>query len=153
MKTLLITVALLTGSLVNVIALSSPARPNHTPADSATYKLTIGFTKLTKRTGTLYVGLINSEATFNGPFYRKTRVAVPATGEVAVSFEGLPAGRYAVQMYQDLNENQKLDVAGQMPTEPFGFSNVTTMMGPPSFGQCAFDVNASKTIVIQVMSL
>ena len=150
MKMLLITIALFTGSLINAVAASKPALPG-TPADSATYKLTIGFTNVTKRAGTIYVGLVNSAADFNGNSFRKTRIDVPATGEFQVSFEGLPAGRYAVKIFQDLNANLKLDMSGQMPTEPFGFSNVTMLMGPPSFDQCAFDLNAPKAIAINLI--
>ncbi|MFY7912078.1 MAG: DUF2141 domain-containing protein [Emticicia sp.] len=41
---------------------------------------------------------------------------------------------------------------GQMPAEPFGFSNVTMLMGPPNFEQCAFDLNENKAINISLMS-
>lgn len=151
MKTLVLTFALIAGSFVTTLA--APALPEITPADSATHKLTVGFTNVAKRTGMMYVGLVNSAADFNNSFYRKTRVEVPATGEFQVSFDGLPAGKYAVQVFQDLNDNMKLDRSGQKPTEPFGFSNVTSLMGPPSFGQSAFDFNASKIIMINLLGL
>ena len=153
MKTLLIIIALFTSSLNKLVAASTPVVSGITPPDSATYKLTVGFTNVAKRTGTLYVGLVNKDADFNGDSYRKTRIDVPATGEFQVSFEGLPAGRYAVKVFQDLNANYKLDREGQMPTEPFGFSNIQLLMGPPSFGQCAFDLNASKSIAINLIGL
>ena len=146
MKTLLICFALLTGSVINSIANNTPAT---TPADSATYKLTVGFANVTKRAGMMYVALVNNAADFNGKFYRKTRVTVPVTGEFQVNFDGLPAGQYAVQVFQDLNDNQKLDFSGA--AEPFGFSNVTTLMGPPSFSQSAFDLNAPKTVTISLI--
>ncbi|ADB36406.1 DUF2141 domain-containing protein [Spirosoma linguale] len=147
MKTLLFTFALLTGLFTNTIAASRLAAPG----DSATYKLTIDFTNVTKRTGTLYVGLVNDAADFNGNSYRKTRIQIPATGDFQVKFDQLPAGRYAVKVFQDLNDNQKLDKTNQMPTEPFGFSNVTMLMGPPSFEESAFEFNAPKTIVISLI--
>ncbi len=87
----------------------------------------------------------------NGDTYRKTRIAVPATGDIRVSFEGLPAGKYAVKVYQDLNANQRLDRSGQVPSEPFGFSNLTTLLAPPSFSQCAFDLNGPRTITITLI--
>ncbi len=147
MKTLLI-IALLTHFSIATIAASTPVV---SPADSTTYKLTVGFTNIAKRAGTIYIALVNKDTDFNGDSYRKTRIDVPATGECQVSFEGLPTGRYAVKVFQDMNANQKLDWLGQTPTEPFGFSNVTMLMGPPSFGQCAFDLNAPKTIAIQLI--
>lgn len=150
MKIVLITTALLIGSLINTLAASLSAT---FPADSATHKLTIGFPSIAKRTGTLYVGLVNEAADFNRYSYRKTRINIPATGDIQVSFDGLPAGRYAVKVFQDMNENMKLDRSGQMPTEPFGFSNLTSLLGPPSFEQCAFDLNDSKTITISLLGL
>lgn len=147
MKTILLTIALITGSLINTMAASRLAAPG----DSASYKLTIEFANITKRTGMLYVGLVNDAAEFNGNSYRKTRIQIPATGDFQVKFDQLPAGRYAVKVFQDLNENQKLDTSNQMPTEPFGFSNVTMLMGPPSFEQTAFDLDAPKTIVINLI--
>lgn len=147
MKTILFTIALITASFINTNAASRLAAPG----DSASYKLTIEFTNIAKRTGMLYVGLVNDAAEFNGNSYRKTRIPIPATGDFQVKFDQLPAGRYAVKVFQDLNENQKLDTSNQMPTEPFGFSNVTMLMGPPSFEQTAFDLNAPKTIVINLI--
>lgn len=147
MKTLLLTFALITGSFINTIAASRLA----VPGDSATYKLTIDFTNVTKRTGTLYIGLVNDAADFNGSSYRKTRIVVPSEGAIQVNFEGLPAGKYAVKFFQDLNANMKLDYSGQMPAEPFGFSNVTMLMGPPSFAQSAFDLNAPRTIAVSMI--
>lgn len=151
MKTILLTLALLTGSFVNALALMQPSTPPSLPGDSASYKLTISFGNLTQRTGTLYVGIDDSDATFNKESCRKTRIAVPVTGDVQVSFNGMPAGRYSVRVYQDLNANQKLDFSGMMPTEPFGFSNVQTLMGPPSFNRCAFNLDGPKTIQINLL--
>lgn len=147
MKTLLLSLALLTGSFIHAIASSRLAAPG----DSATHKLTIDFTNVINRTGTLYVGLVNNAASFDGDSYRKTQVQVPATGTFQVTFDQLPAGQYAVKVFQDLNGNQKMDRSGQMPTEPFGFSNVTMLMGPPSFEEKAFDLNGPKTIVIRLL--
>lgn len=149
MKTLLVTIALLIASRFDAVAALSSARP--TPGDSATYKLTVSIANIARRTGMIYVGLANSDATFGGNFYRKTRVEVPATGDAQVSFDGLSAGRYAVQVYQDTNSNQKLDFSGQVPTEPYGFSNGTMLMGPPSFGRSAFTLDSPKTVAVSLI--
>ncbi len=150
MKTMLIASALFTASFITALAATSSHLPSAVPGDSATYKLTVSFTNVAKRTGMLYVGLVNDAADFNGNSYRKTRITVPATGDFQVNFEGLPAGQYAVKVFQDLNDNQKLDFSGQA-AEPFGFSNVKMLMGPPSFKESAFDLNASKTVAISLI--
>ena len=128
-----------------------------TPATStsagATYKLTVVISDVSKRSGKLYLGLANSQASFDGESLQKKTVDVPASGEISVTFEGLVPGRYAVRLFQDLNDNAKMDFSGQMPTEPFGFSNVTMLMGPPTFDQCTFELAENKTIQIGLMSL
>ncbi|HJW57163.1 MAG TPA: DUF2141 domain-containing protein [Burkholderiaceae bacterium] len=58
-------------------------------------------------------------------------------GTVRLVFAGLPAGDYALSVFQDENRNGALDTnpAG-MPIEPYGFSNdAAGNDGPPSFQQ------------------
>ncbi len=150
MKTLLLASALFTASCINAVAAPSSGVA---PGDSATYKLTVGFANVTKRSGMIYVGVVNKAADFDGNFCRKTRISVPATGEFQVNFEGLPAGQYAVEVFQDLNDNQKLDFTGRVATEPFGFSNVKMLLGAPSFNESAFELSASKTITLNLLGI
>ena len=122
-----------------------------TPAP--TYSLTVVLSDVTKRTGKIHVGLVNSAENFNGESYQTKVVDVTASGEIAVSFDSLAAGRYAVRLYQDMNGNGKIDFNGQMPTEPFGFSNVTTLMGPPNFDQSSFDLAENKRIQVGLIEM
>jgi len=165
MKTRLINIALIAVSFATATAATAhcycipPTVPAHyllptTPADSATHTLTVSFSNVAKRSGMLYVGLYNSAASFDASdAYRKTRIEVLATGEISVSFDALPAGKYAIRAFQDLNDNMKLDRSGQMPTEPFGFSNVKMLMGPPIFIDCALDLPENKTVSISLISM
>ncbi|QHW01261.1 DUF2141 domain-containing protein [Spirosoma endbachense] len=115
--------------------------------------MTVVVSDVNNRTGKLYIGLANDETTFKGQSVKNIAIDVPASGEITVTFDGLTAGRYAVRLYQDLNSNQKLDFSGQMPAEPFGFSNVTRLMGPPSFDQCSFELTENKAIRISMMEM
>ena len=128
-----------------VASASAPAK--------ATYTITVVVSDVNKRTGKLYIGLADSDETFTGKSAQQKAVAVPASGEITVTFDNLPAGKYAVRVYQDLNDNAKMDFSGQMPAEPFGFSNVTMLMGPPSFGQSAFDLSENKSVKITMMEM
>ena len=72
----------------------------------------------------------------------RTVVIDPATSH-AVSFEGLPAGRYAVSIVHDENGNQKMDL-GFFPfphvLEGGGVSNdVRPKLGPPKFADAVFE--------------
>lgn len=117
------------------------------------YTLTVVIPNVSKRTGKIHLGLANSTETFDGESLRTKVVDVPASGEIVVTFDSLVAGRYAVRLYQDLNGNNKIDFNGPIPAEPFGFSNVTMLMGPPNFGQCAFDLAENKRIPVSLMEM
>ena len=154
MKTLLngCIAALLLTTSVAFGQTTTPAATTPAPA-TGTYSLTVTIPNTSKRSGELHVGIANSNETFSGESYRTKVVAVPASGDVSVTFDSLAAGRYAVRIYQDLNNNQKIDFNGQIPAEPFGFSNVTMLMGPPNFDQCAFDLAENKTIQVSLMEM
>ena len=124
-----------------------------TTSSVGAYQLTVVLSGVNKRSGKLYVGLANNAETFEKESLRNKVIDVPASGEIAITFDSLTAGQYAVRVYQDLNDNQKIDFSGMMPTEPFGFSNVTMVMGPPEFGQCAFDLNKDKRITITMINM
>ncbi|MEZ0608415.1 DUF2141 domain-containing protein [Fibrella sp. WM1] len=142
MKTLLYTIALLIAALFV-----------HRPllAQNSTYKLTINIPNISQRTGTMHVGLIMKPENFMGKSDLDTAVAVPAEGPLTIVIPNLKAGQYAIQLYQDLNNNKVMDRAGMMPTEPFGFSNIAMLMGPPSFDQAAFEVKEDTEIRVRLM--
>ncbi|AUD07551.1 DUF2141 domain-containing protein [Spirosoma pollinicola] len=151
--TTLLTIALLIGNSVKPCLAQQSTAVTSTSVAGATYKLTVVISGIEKHSGKLYAGLATSAETFDGESTNKIAVDVPASGDVTITFDGLAPGRYAVRIYQDLNANQKMDFSGQMPTEPFGFSNVTMLMGPPTFDQCAFDLAGNKSIQVGMMSL
>ncbi|RDC61224.1 hypothetical protein HME9302_02443 [Alteripontixanthobacter maritimus] len=69
------------------------------------------------------------------------RVMVPASGEVRLRFEGVPAGTYAIALLHDENGNGKADKALMLPREGFGFSrDAEARMGPPKFRDAAIEV-------------
>lgn len=118
-----------------------------------TYQLTVVIPNVSHREGTLHVGLANDEKTFTGESFKTQMIAVPASGAVTVVFDGLPEGKYAVRLFQDLNDNKKMDFNGQMPGEPFGFSNISMLMGPPVYSDAAFDLNENKAIEVAMMEM
>ncbi|MBW2399025.1 MAG: DUF2141 domain-containing protein [Deltaproteobacteria bacterium] len=100
--------------------------------------------------GTLLAQLSNVAATFEGegePF-RSAEMKV-VDGQAVVVFEDVPHGDYALKVFHDENDNQKLDTnfVG-MPKEKFGFSNdVMGRFGPPSFEQARFRFEEPATIL------
>lgn len=68
---------------------------------------------------------------------------VPAAPTVELHFGPVAAGRYAISLFHDENDNGRLDKRLIIPREGYGFSrNAPVMMGPPSFASAAFAVGA-----------
>jgi uncharacterized protein (DUF2141 family) len=98
--------------------------------------------------GSLLVQLSKVAASFEGEgeAFRSAEVKV-VDGQAAVVFENIPHGDYALKVFHDENENQKLDTNFiGMPKEKFGFSNdAMGRFGPPSFDQARFRFEESAT--------
>lgn len=77
----------------------------------------------------------------------------PASGaKTVLVLRDLPAGSYALSLYQDENGNGKLDtnLVG-MPQERTGFSrDAQGNMGPPRFQDAAIELQQDTTITIQL---
>ena len=74
---------------------------------------------------------------------RGRTLTLPAAEHVEFSFPDVPNGRYAIALLHDENGNGKIDKALMIPREGFGFSRDAPLrMGPPSFKDAAFDVDA-----------
>ena len=115
------------------------------------YSVTVTVKGIKKREGKVLASISNDMESFPQSGGIKTAMAeVTKEGEVTLTFEGMLEGKYAIVLYQDLNDNKTLDMNGQMPAEPFGFSNISMMMGPPTFLQCAFDLKENTAMDISL---
>lgn len=114
--------------------------------------LTVAIQGVGERAGTLYWSLFDSAEDFESDgravFAARARVV---TDELRATIHALPAGRYAVKLYHDANDNGELDrnLVG-IPTEGYGFSNNAGRRGPPSFEDAAVIVVDDMTIDIEV---
>jgi len=129
-----------------LIAIASVSAADAEPTASGT--LTVIPVGLESSRGSLLAQLSNSAASFEGEgeAYRSGEVTL-ADQQVMVIFEDVPHGDYALKVFHDENENQKLDTnfVG-MPKEKFGFSNdAMGRFGPPSFEQARFRLEESAT--------
>ena len=112
-----------------------------------TAQLMVEITNLSKSGGTLRVALYKPGPKFGNTtpdFYRNIVIGHPGSRKVA--FE-VPPGTYAIAVYHDLNDNNKLDrnLIGY-PKEPFGFSNnYRPRVAAPDFEDCAFQVPEQGT--------
>lgn len=108
---------------------------------SASATLSVTFTGIEAKQGRIMVALYD-EAGWQGG--KPVRVAMADANDVQVplTLTDLPAGRYGVKAFHDINGNGKMDANPfGMPTEPFAFSNdARGAMGPASWTDAAFTV-------------
>ncbi|MEI6950056.1 DUF2141 domain-containing protein [Paraflavisolibacter sp. H34] len=97
--------------------------------------------------------LFTSEASYakgTDPF-RCVQVAV-AGREATVQFENLPDGRYALALFHDANNNNRMDknFLG-IPREGYGASrNQLPFAAAPGFKENAFDVAGTATVRLEI---
>jgi uncharacterized protein (DUF2141 family) len=107
--------------------------------------LTVKVHNIKSVSGNLMVGVFNSETGFPDVYYKGKIVEIADT-VMTVTFTGLPKGKYAVSVYQDINKNGRLDknIFG-IPKEKYGFSNKANK---PDYKESLFDFNDDLTLSI-----
>ena len=100
----------------------------------------------------LLIEVVN-EAEFNkkkdSVYQQKIEIGTAEKKEVSFRFDGIPKGIYAIQCFQDVNGNSKLDrdMIGR-PTEPWGMYRHFRPPFPPrepKFEEIAFELNKDIT--------
>lgn len=119
-----------------------------------THTLTVTVKGITEAKGVIAASLTSDAENFPNvtSVVGRQQVEVTEKGELKLTFENVPTGTYAIILMQDLNGNDALDMNGQMPAEPFGFSKIAFLMGPPQFKDCAFEVKADTETIVSLIS-
>jgi len=112
------------------------------------FTVSMEVSNITQAKGSLRVGIFKEGNPFTGPkakpdFFKVLPITVATTQQVVVN---LPAGKYVIAVYHDLNDNGKLDknLVGY-PKEPFGFSkNFKPILSAPNFEDCAIEVKENS---------
>jgi len=101
--------------------------------------------------GTVRIEVDNSVSSWDDKSPPFASAAVKsATGSVLYTLKNVPPGAYGVAVYQDENDNDKLDMSFLgIPKEPFGFSNNPNLMRKPTFEEAHVDV-AGKDVSIVI---
>lgn len=123
-----------------------------------TCSLTIEVDELRNSTGTVIFALYNREDAFPDEHYKKYFRKL--TGEIVngtstVTFENIPAGKYAVNILHDENNDGKIKKGLIMPIEGIGFSNYNSIgfSNRPSFSKASFDVLSDKKLKVKIIYL
>jgi uncharacterized protein (DUF2141 family) len=118
-----------------------------------TTKLTIHIEGFENSKGAARVALINSKENYGQKIPYKGFTTQITKNIAILIIPNLPRGEYAVKVFHDENENEKLDtrIFG-IPSESYGFSNgAMGTMGPPDYEKAVFLLDTSeKRIDIQI---
>ena len=109
--------------------------------------------------GVLHLAIYNSKEVFESdrgdkpgsqPGIEEGTVEKIGKGTYKGSFE-IPPGTYAIGVYIDENENEKLDTNFLgMPKEQYGFSNNARAFGIPKFEAASFIIDKYKKVQIDL---
>lgn len=136
-----------------VLALSFLALPAAAKPPEATGTLTLAFKGIERHQGAIMVALYDETGWAGG---KPVRVAMAdaSAAAPAIAIKALPAGRYGIKAFHDVDGNGKLNMNPfGIPTEPFAFSNdAMGSHGAPSWDAAAFVVapaGATHSITIR----
>jgi uncharacterized protein (DUF2141 family) len=99
---------------------------------------------------------LSTEGEFMRPSRFQASIQPRADGTAVARFTGVPAGRYAVSAYPDVNRDGRLTFGGMMgaPVEPWGYSRgARGVMGPPRFEDAVMRVGPSGGVIRVALAL
>ncbi len=114
-------------------------------------KLIVNVTNFKNNQGKVMIGIYNGQENFmKKSVFRKSSTIQDNSAKVV--FENLPSGEYAISLYHDENENNKLDTGWfGIPNEGYGCSNnAKGMMGPPKYEDAKFQLTSYKEMTIKI---
>lgn len=117
------------------------------PTSAADLRVTVAGVRSAQ--GSVRIALYDRAEGFRKEARARQVVSLPAAaGSVTATFSNLTTGRYAVIAYHDEDANGRLNLRfGMIPTEGYGLSNDSRVMGPPAFADAAFDLPAEGAAI------
>ena len=120
------------------------------------FSLTVETNDLRNNGGDVVFAVYNREDAFPDEHYKKyyrKMIAKIQNHGAEVTFNNLPAGKYAVNILHDENENGKIDKGFLLPKEGIGFSNYQSIGigNKPNFKKASFELDADKSITVKII--
>jgi len=115
------------------------------------YTLTINVSGLDSNKGKILIALFNEKKQFLKKRFKEGMTTIN-NKKITYVFEEIPKGEYAVSIFHDENDNDKMDTNFfGIPKEDYGCSNnARGFMGPPKYEDAKFQFTANKTIQIKL---
>lgn len=124
-------------------------------SSQSVHTLNIDISNIQNTETTIFLGLYDSEASFRTKTNAIDSVVFTAKSNVSeISINNIPVGEYAIAIFQDINNNGKLDMGKlKIPKEPIGISNFRekNKMGIPTFNKAKIKINGDTTISIPLI--
>ncbi len=119
--------------------------------DNKTVSIVVKVSGIQSDKGSIQVALFSTEASFpNEKPYQAKKYPLKASEKVVeIAFDNVPIGDYAVAVYQDKNDNDKLDTnfVG-FPQEPYGFSNKhNPKLSAPKYQSAKVKVDQARQVL------
>ncbi|SEQ58616.1 Uncharacterized conserved protein, DUF2141 family [Hyunsoonleella jejuensis] len=101
--------------------------------------VTVTVSNLENNNGKVFISLYNSEDSFLGRGFKSTFSKIE-NNSCKVVFKNVPNGTYAISLFHDENDNNKMDTGMfGIPREDYGCSNnAKGFMGPPKWEDAKF---------------
>lgn len=121
-----------------------------------TFSLTINVEKIRNSDGIVQFALYNKEGSIPDENFKKWYQIANmniVNGSSTVEFHNIPAGKYAINILHDENNNGKIDKGFMLPIEGIGFSNFETIgfSNRPSFSKASFNLNTNMIITVKII--
>lgn len=119
---------------------------------SEMFNVTVNISNFKNNKGFALVAICNTKESFLGAGIKAAKTKI-TNNVCSVTFKDLPKGMYAISMFHDENDNNKLDTNFLgIPKESYGCSNnAKGFFGPPKWEQAKFEIrNKDITQNIQI---
>ena len=118
---------------------------------SEKFSITVKMTGFNSNKGKVFIAVFNKKENFLGKRYKGGFTKIE-NKKATFTFEGIEKGEYAVSIFHDENDNDKMDTNFLgIPKEDYGCSNdAKGFMGPPKYDDAKFQLTENKTIEIKL---
>jgi len=137
--------------LIIAFLLSSIGIMNAQETSEKTFSLTVNIEGFSSNDGKVLIAVYNEKREFLKKRFKGAMSKITDKKAMYV-FEGIPKGEYAVSIFHDKNDNNKMDTNFfGIPKEDYGCSNdATGFMGPPKYEDAKFMIEEHKSINIEI---
>ena len=115
------------------------------PTSNTTYSLELHITNIPEGNGLVFLALHNEQTFLKENPVKSFKLNPEGKKNISLTINELKQDNYAVTMFYDKNNNNKLDFFLMFPKEPAAFSNNYKPKGPPNFKKSMFTINEKLT--------